>query len=170
MMSLYSFTFKDINQQDVSGSIYQGKVCLVFNSATGCGFTPQYEAIQRLYETYQDQGFEVLDFPCNQFLNQAPGTDKQLASFCQLVYHTTFTTYAKININGPDAHPFYKYLKQHAPKEKANIIKSIKQKLTKNAIEWNFVKFLIDRNGHVVKRYNPTVPFEIIEQDIQALL
>lgn len=169
-MSFYLYFFKDINQQEVSAKNYQGKVCLIFNSATGCGFTPQYEAIEKLYKQYKDQGFEVLDFPCNQFLNQASGSDKQLADFCQLVYHTTFQTFAKINVNGKEAHPLYTYLKENAPKEKTNIIKGLKQVLTKNDIEWNFVKFLVDRNGNVVKRYNPTISFEIIEKDLKALL
>ena len=110
-MSVYQFSVKDAYQKDVSLSDYQGKVLLIVNTATKCGLTPQYAGLEKLYETYSKEGFEILDFPCNQFMNQAPGSDEELSSFCQLNFGTTFKTFAKIDINGETAHPLYKYLK-----------------------------------------------------------
>ena len=158
MSVLYDFNVKDAKGNDVSLSNYKGKVLLIVNTATGCGFTPQYEGLQKLYDKYQKDGFEVLDFPCNQFLNQAPGTNEEIVSFCQLKYHTTFTTFAKIKVNGKDAEPLYEYLKNE------------KHGFAGKRIKWNFTKFLVDRNGNVVARFAPTVKPEEFEDKIVELL
>ena len=157
-MSIYDFTVKGRAGEDVSLSTYKGKVLLVVNTATGCGFTPQYEGLQKLYDTHKDKGFEILDFPCNQFANQAPGTIDEIQSFCTLNYGTTFPRFAKIDVNCKNASDLFKFLK----KEKKSALGS--------SIKWNFTKFLIDREGNVVKRFAPTDTPESIEQDIVALL
>lgn len=157
-MSIYDFTVKGRAGEDVSLSTYKGKVLLVVNTATGCGFTPQYEGLQKLYDKHTDKGFEILDFPCNQFANQAPGTIEEIQSFCTLNYGTTFPRFAKIDVNGKNASDLFKFLK----KEKKSALGS--------SIKWNFTKFLIDREGNVVKRFAPTDTPESIEQDIVALL
>lgn len=157
-MDIYSFTVKDSKGHDIALSKYKGEVLLIVNTATGCGFTPQYEGLENLYKKYHDQGFEVLDFPCNQFLSQAPGTDEEIESFCTLKYDTTFPRFKKVDVNGKDAIPLFKWLK----KEKGGIFG--------NAIKWNFTKFLVDRKGNVQGRYAPTTPPEKIEDKIKALL
>ena len=157
-MAFYDFTVKGRANEDVSLSTYKGKVLLIVNTATGCGFTPQYEGLQKLYDKHKDKGFEILDFPCNQFANQAPGTIEEILSFCTLNYGTTFPRFAKIDVNGKNASDLYKFIK----KEKKNALGS--------SIKWNFTKFLIDREGNVVKRFAPTETPESIEQDIVALL
>ena len=157
-MSIYDFTVKGRAGEDVSLSTYKGKVLLVVNTATGCGFTPQYEGLQKLYDKHKDKGFEILDFPCNQFANQAPGTIEDIQSFCTLNYGTTFPRFAKIDVNGKNASDLFKFLK----KEKKSALGS--------SIKWNFTKFLIDREGNVVNRFAPTDTPESIEQDIVALL
>ena len=157
-MRIYDFTVKGRAGEDVSLSTYKGKVLLVVNTATGCGFTPQYEGLQKLYDKHKDKGFEILDFPCNQFANQAPGTIEDIQSFCTLNYGTTFPRFAKIDVNGKNASDLFKFLK----KEKKSALGS--------SIKWNFTKFLIDREGNVVKRFAPTDTPESIEQDIVALL
>ena len=157
-MKIYDFTVKGRAGEDVSLADYKGKVLLVVNTATGCGFTPQYEGLQKLYDSHQDKGFEILDFPCNQFANQAPGTNDEIQSFCTLNYGTTFPRFAKIDVNGKNASDLFKFLK----KEKKSALGS--------SIKWNFTKFLIDREGNVVKRFAPTDTPESIEQDIVALL
>ena len=157
-MSFYDYTVKGRAGEDVSLSDYKGKVLLVVNTATGCGFTPQYEGLQKLYDTHKDKGFEVLDFPCNQFANQAPGTNEEIQSFCTLNYGTTFPRFSKIDVNGKNASDLYKFLK----KQKGSVLGS--------SIKWNFTKFLIDREGNVVKRFAPTDTPESIESDIVALL
>ena len=157
-MKFYDYTVKDRAGEDVSLSFYKGKVILVVNTATGCGFTPQYEGLQKLYDKHKDKGFEILDFPCNQFANQAPGTIEEIQSFCTLNYGTTFPRFAKIEVNGKNASELYKFLK----KQKRSALGS--------SIKWNFTKFLIDREGNVVKRFAPTDTPESIEKDIVALL
>jgi len=157
-MTIYDYTVKSRAGEDVSLSIYKGKALLVVNTATGCGFTPQYEGLQKLYDTHKDKGFEILDFPCNQFANQAPGTIDEIQSFCTLNYGTTFPRFAKIDVNGKNASELFKFLK----KEKKSALGS--------SIKWNFTKFLIDREGNVVKRFAPTDTPESIEKDIVALL
>ena len=157
-MTIYDYTVKGRAGEDVSLSTYKDKVLLVVNTATGCGFTPQYEGLQKLYDKYKEKGFEILDFPCNQFANQAPGTTEEMQSICTLNYGTTFPRFAKIDVNGKNASDLYKFLK----KEKKSALGS--------SIKWNFTKFLIDREGNVVKRFAPTDTPESIEADIVALL
>lgn len=157
-MTIYDFTVKDTNGNNVSLSEYKGTVLLVVNTATGCGFTPQYEGLENLYRNFKDKGFEILDFPCNQFGHQAPGSDEEINQFCTLRYDTTFPRFKKINVNGPDAAPLYQWLKDQ------------QKGFINNAIKWNFTKFLIDRSGNVVKRYGPMTTPGKIEKDIKKLL
>lgn len=157
-MNIYDYKVKDAKDNIVSMSSYKGKVLLIVNSATGCGFTPQYEGLQNLYEKYKEQGFELLDFPCNQFANQAPGTEEEIKSFCQLRYKTTFPLFAKVQVNGDNEEPLYTYLK------------SQQKGLMGNKIKWNFTKFLIDRKGNVVERFAPTTTPEKMDQKIKELL
>ena len=157
-MDIYDFKVDNNKGEEVSLSQYKGKVLLIVNTATGCGFTPQYKGLEELYKEYKDRGFEILDFPCNQFGHQAPGSDQEIDSFCTLNYDTTFPRFKKIDVNGENAAPLYKWLKQ----EKGGILGS--------AIKWNFTKFLIDRNGKVIERYSPTTPPSKIEAKIKELL
>ena len=156
--SIYDFTVKDAQGNDVSLDQYRGDVLLIVNTATGCGFTPQYEGLETLYEKYHDQGFEVLDFPCNQFGHQAPGSNEEIVEFCTLNYNTTFKTFAKIDVNGKDEAPLYKYLKAQ------------KKGFLGSKIKWNFEKFLVDRDGNVVDRFASTTRPEDIEEKIRQLL
>ena len=177
-MSLYQLSVKDVQKNDVSLKDYEGKVLLIVNTASGCGFTPQYDGLEALHEEFKDKGFEVLDFPCNQFMNQAPGTDEELASFCQMKFGTTFKTFAKVNVNGDDADPLFKHLRKAAPAEfedeKANAFKKklndLKQTFTGDSIKWNFTKFLVDRKGNVVARFAPTFKPEDIKAHIEKLI
>jgi glutathione peroxidase len=155
---IYDFTVKDTTGVDVSMKDYKGKVLLIVNTATGCGLTPQYEGLQDLYDKYKEQGFEILDFPCNQFANQAPGTDGEIKSFCETRFGVTFKIFHKIDVNGENADPLFTYLK----KEKGGMLGS--------NIKWNFTKFLINKKGDVVKRFAPTDTPEKIENDIKKLL
>lgn len=157
-MNIYDFSVKDPNGNDVSLDIYKGKVLLVVNTATGCGFTPQYEGLEKLYQTYKNQGFEILDFPCNQFGHQAPGTDEEIGQFCSLKYNTTFHRFKKIDVNGENAEPLYKWLKER------------QKGIISNAIKWNFTKFLINREGNVVARYGSITTPQKLETDIKKLL
>lgn len=175
---IYDYKVKDINGNELSMSEYKGKVLLIVNTATGCGFTPQYDGLQELYYKYKDQGFEVLDFPCNQFFEQAPGSNEEIVNFCKVNFGTTFKTFAKIDVNGDNAADLYKFLKAQAPKaEEDNASEEFYKKLeglgftTKgDDIKWNFTKFLIDRNGKVVGRYAPTFELGKLENIIQDLL
>lgn len=177
-MSIYEFKVKNIENQEIPLSEFKGKVLLIVNTATGCGFTPQYEGLESLYEKYQSQDFEILDFPCNQFLNQAPGTNEEIVSFCKINYGVSFHTFAKIKVNGKEADPLYVYLKEQAPKdnenEKAGAFKKVLQDLSQTVlgseIKWNFTKFLIDREGNVVSRFGPTVTPEELAPHIEELL
>lgn len=156
-MSVYQFSVKDVDQKEISLKNYEGKVLLIINSATKCGLTPQYEGLEKLYETYQTKGFEILDFPCNQFMNQAPGTDQELKSFCELNYGTKFKTFAKIDVNGKNAHPLYKYLRSEKKKDLGENGKTslLSRLLPNTSIKWNFTKFLVNRQGQVVHRFGP---------------
>lgn len=158
MTSLYDFTVKDQHGEDISLSQFQGKVLLIVNTATGCGLTPQYQGLQELYDQYVDKGFVILDFPCNQFAGQAPGNAEEINDFCSLNYQTTFPRFAKVNVNGKEADPMYVWLKAQ------------KKGLLGKAIEWNFAKFLIDKNGQVVKRYSSKTAPQEIRQDLEILL
>ncbi|MGF0071512.1 glutathione peroxidase [Streptococcus orisratti] len=158
MPNLYDFTVKAQDGSDSPLSQYAGKVVLVVNTATGCGLTPQYEGLQKLYDTYKDQGFVILDFPCNQFAGQAPGSAEEINTFCSLNYQTSFPRFAKIKVNGKEADPLYDWLK------------SEKSGLLGKRIEWNFAKFLIDREGNVVQRFSSKSEPEKMVVDIEALL
>ncbi|MEE5992409.1 MAG: glutathione peroxidase [Oscillospiraceae bacterium] len=157
-MSIYDFKMKDAEGQEVSLSDYQGKVLLVVNTATGCGFTPQYEGLQNLYDKYQAKGLEILDFPCNQFGGQAPGTEEEIVDFCQSRYGVTFKQFAKIEVNGDNEAPLYTFLKS----QKGGVMGS--------KIKWNFTKFLVDRHGNVVERFSPMDTPEKMESSIVNLL
>ena len=157
-MSVYDYSVKAQDGSEVSLADYQGKVLLIVNTATGCGFTPQYEGLQDLYEKYQSQGLEILDFPCNQFGHQAPGSDEEITDFCQSRYGVTFQQFKKIEVNGAGEEPLYTFLK------------SQKKGVMGNNIKWNFTKFLVDRKGNVVARFAPTVTPEKIEEQIKELL
>jgi len=157
-MKLYDYEVKDAKGQMVSLKEYEGKILLIINSATGCGLTPQYEGLQDLYEKYKEQGFEVLDFPCNQFANQAPGTNEEIHSFCTSRYGITFPLFSKIAVNGKNEEPLYNYLK------------SQQKGLLNSNIKWNFTKFLVDREGNVIERFAPTVVPKKIAAKIAALI
>ena len=157
-MKIYDFKVRNAKGVKVPLTEYQGKVLLIVNTATGCGFTPQYEGLQNLYDKYKDKGFVVLDFPCNQFGHQAPGTEEEIQEFCTLKYNTTFPLFAKIDVNGKNAEPLFEFLK----KQKGGFLG--------NDIKWNFTKFLVSRDGAVVERYAPVTRPEKIESDILKLL
>ncbi len=177
-MNIYDFTVKDNKGNDVSLKDYEGKVLLVVNTATKCGLTPQYDALETLYREYKDRGLVVLDFPCNQFLKQAPGTDEEIQSFCTLTYNTTFPRFSKIDVNGENAHPLFVWLKSEKPadkgdKESEKFEKKVKLLTRKNQpsdIKWNFGKFLVDRNGNIVERYSPAYTPDMLKADIEAQL
>jgi glutathione peroxidase len=158
-MSVYQFNVKTIDGEDISLEQYSGQVLLIVNTASKCGFTPQYKELQELYETYKDRGFSVLGFPCNQFMSQEPGSEEEIRSFCELNYGVTFPLFAKIDVNGSDAHPLFVYLRKQAPG-----IAGL------NAVKWNFTKFLVDSNGNVVKRFSPATKPSEIANDIEELL
>lgn len=158
MTSLYDFTVSDQADQPVSLQNYKGKVVLIANTATGCGLTPQYQGLQELYDKYKDQGFVILDFPCNQFMGQAPGSAEEINSFCTLNYQTTFPRFAKIKVNGKEAEPLFEWLK----KEKSGPLGA--------RIEWNFAKFLINREGQVVERFSSKTDPLKMEDTIKSLL
>jgi glutathione peroxidase len=157
-MKFYDFTASNIYGEEVSMGDYKGKVVLVVNTASKCGLTPQFKDLEALYEEYKDSGVDILGFPCNQFANQDSGTNDEIHQFCQLNYGVTFNMFEKIEVNGANAHPLYKYLKSEA------------KGLLSNEIKWNFTKFLIDADGNVVKRYAPTVSPVKIKKDIEKLL
>ena len=180
-MSIFDFEVLNKKKETVNLKDYEGKVCLVINSATGCGFTPQYKELEALYEKYADKGFMILDFPCNQFANQAPGTDDEIQTFCTSKYDVKFPIFRKIEVNGENAEPLFTYLKNELPfvgvkghPFKTRIIKMI-GKISKTAkddkdIKWNFTKFLCDRTGKPLQRFEPTAPMKDLEKAIQAAL
>ena len=159
MTTLYDFTVNDIAGQPVKLDRYQGKVVLVVNTASKCGFTPQYKGLETLYRKYKDQGLEVLGFPCNQFGAQEPGNEQEIATFCETNYDVTFPMFAKVDVNGDDTAPVYRYLKS----EKPGLLGTEK-------IKWNFTKFLVDRSGKVVARYAPNDTPESLEGDVAKAL
>ena len=157
--SLYGIAATTLDGRSVSLADYRGKVLLVVNVASACGFTPQYAGLEALYRTFRDQGFEILAFPCNQFGKQEPGTADQIREFCSTTYDVSFPLFAKTDVNGPDAHPVYRLLKAEKPGA-----------LGTGAIKWNFTKFLIGRDGTVLKRYAPFTTPGQIERDVAAAL
>ncbi len=177
-MTVHNYTVKDGTGNDVALSKYDGKVLLVVNTATKCGLTPQYEALETMYKKYHDRGLEILDFPSNQFLNQAPGTDEEISDFCTLTYGTTFPRFAKIDVNGKDAAPLFTYLKSAAKTDAddaeagafAKMLADLRQSVLGEDIKWNFTKFLVNRDGTVVKRFGPTFKPADIEARVEELL
>jgi glutathione peroxidase len=159
MTTIYDFSAKAITGEDVSLSNFRGKALLIVNTASKCGFTSQYDGLEKLHQEFAPRGFAVLGFPCNQFGAQEPGDEAQIRNFCSLTYHVTFPMFAKIDVNGAGAHPLYEFLKS----EKAGL-------LGIEAIKWNFTKFLVDQQGRVVERYAPTTTPASLRGDIEALL
>ncbi len=179
-MGIYDFTVKAQDGGSVSLSDYKGKVLLIVNTATGCGFTPQYEDLQKIYELHREDGLEILDFPCNQFMGQAPGTDEEIHSFCTGRFGITFPQFSKIDVNGENAAPLYKYLTENTSfggfsGAMGVVLKPIVKKMDKEYkdngnIKWNFTKFLIDRNGEIVARFEPTDSLDKVKEEIEKLL
>ncbi len=157
-MNIYDFTVKDAKENEINLSDYRGKVLLIVNTATGCGFTPQYSDLQDLYEKYKDKGFEILDFPCNQFGNQAPGNAEEIGSFCTGRFGITFKQFAKIEVNGENESPLYTWLKEQ------------KGGLAGSKIKWNFTKFLVGKDGEVTGRYASTKTPAALEKEILKLI
>ncbi|AQR93753.1 glutathione peroxidase [Clostridium saccharoperbutylacetonicum] len=157
-MNFYNFTANKVNGKEIKMDEYKRKVLLIVNTASKCGLTPQLEGLENLYKEYKDKNFEILGFPCNQFANQDPGTNKEISEFCLINYGVTFTMFEKIDVNGQNAHPIYKFLKENAKGTFGSEIK------------WNFTKFLIDKEGNVIKRYSPITTPEKIKSDIEKLL
>lgn len=159
MSELYTFTVRSIDGQETSLELLRGKVGLIVNVASRCGFTPQYRELEELYQKYREQGLVVLGFPCNQFGGQEPGGEAEIASFCSLTYQVTFPLFAKIEVNGAGTHPLYAFLKKQAP----GLLRS-------TAIKWNFTKFLFDRSGGAIVRYAPTTAPRAMESALARLL
>lgn len=157
-MSIYDYKVKDAKGETVDMADYKGKVLLIVNTATGCGFTPQYDGLEKLYADYKDKGFEILDFPCNQFGNQAPGSEEEIVSFCKMKFGTTFKQFAKVEVNGDNEEPLFTYLK------------SQKKGIGGSKIKWNFTKFLVDRDGNVIDRFGSTTTPEKIAGKIEKVL
>lgn len=181
-MSIYDFEVRTVKGDLISLEEYKGKVLLIVNTATQCGFTPQYDKLQDMYEKYSNEGFVILDFPCNQFGKQAPGSDDEIVSFCDAKYGVTFPQFSKIEVNGENAIPLYKYLvkekgfKGFDPDEKMTaVLDEVIKKTNPNYvnepdIKWNFTKFLVDREGNVVERFEPVDPLEVVEDRMRELL
>ena len=182
MRTVYEFSVKDRKGKEVSLKEYANEVLLIVNTATKCGFTPQYEELEKLYEKYHAKGFEVLDFPCNQFGQQAPGTDESIHQFCKLTYGTEFPRFKKVKVNGDDADPLYKFLKEQkgfagfdAAHPLAHVLDEILSKENPDYkesadIKWNFTKFLVNKRGQVVARFEPTESMENIANQIEEIL
>ncbi len=177
-MKIYDYSVIDANGEDHPLSQYEGKVLLIVNTATGCGFTPQYEDLEKMYEDYNARGFEILDIPCNQFGNQAPGSDAEIKEFCTLKYDTHFPQMKKSDVNGPAALPVYAFLKEQAgfkglgksPKAAMLSVVTKTMKLDDDDIRWNFTKFLVDREGNVVARFEPTKKMAEVAKEVEKLL
>ena len=181
MRTVYDFTVKDRTGNDVSLAEYKGKVLLIVNTATGCGFTPHYEPLEAMYKDLKDRGFEILDFPCNQFANQAPGSDDEIHEFCTLKFGTEFPQFRKIDVNGETADPLYVFLASEKPFEgfgKGIKLAALKKFADMNNkkfgdkayIKWNFTKFLIDRDGRVIARFEPTVDMKEVRTAVAGVL
>lgn len=181
-MNFYDFEAEDVVCDVHKMEEYRGMVVLIVNTATQCGFTPQYDDLQNIYEKYNGAGFEILDFPCNQFGNQAPGSNEEIVSFCDAKFGITFKHYAKIDVNGENEHPLYRFLKEEkgfkgfdeenplTPLLKSMLERTHKDYAETSDIKWNFTKFLIDREGHVVERFEPTDSMDVVEEKIRELL
>ena len=180
-MGIYDFTFKNRKGEEVSMAQYKGKVLLIVNTATGCGFTPQYDALQDLYDAHQKDGLEILDFPCNQFLNQAPGTDEEIHAFCTGRFGITFPQFSKIDVLGENALPLYGYLTENTRFEGFGaspltaILNDVVGKMdpdypNNSNIKWNFTKFLVDREGKIVARFEPTEDMANVAKKVEEIL
>ena len=179
-MSIYDLKVTNRNNEEVYLSEFKDKVLIIVNTATGCGFTPQYEGLENLYKKYHDQGLEILDFPCNQFGNQAPGSDDEIHEFCSLKYNTSFDQFTKVDVNGENEIPLYTFLKNAIAEDtitgmKNKMAMKAVEKISKTAkekkdIKWNFTKFLVDKEGNVVGRFSPTYKPEDMEEQIKGLL
>ncbi len=180
-MHIYDYTVTDGSGREVSLADFKGKVMLIVNTATGCGFTPHYEPIEKMYADFHEKGFEVIDVPCNQFKEQAPGTDEEIRQFCQLHYATEFPQMKKSDVNGPDALPLFTYLKSQKGFEGFGkgvkavamnaLLKSIDKDYKNNPdIKWNFTKFVVDRDGNVVRRFEPTADMDDVRKFVEGLL
>lgn len=181
MSSIYNFSVKDRKGNEVSLKDYEGKVLLIVNTATGCGFTPHYEPLEAMYQELRDKGFEILDFPCNQFANQAPGSEDEIHEFCKMKFGTEFPQFAKIDVNGDEADPLFAYLASEKPFEGfGKGLKNVALEKFTNAnnkkfgdkayIKWNFTKFLVDREGNVIARFEPTVDMTEVKAAVEAQL
>lgn len=181
-MNIYNFNVKTVDGTLISLEQFKGMVLLIVNSATQCGFTPQYDKLQDMYEKYGNQGFAVLDFPCNQFGSQAPGSDIEIVSFCDAKYGVTFPQFSKIDVKGENAIPLYKYLVQEkgfqgfdSENEMTPLLEAIIKRSNPNFknepdIKWNFTKFLIDREGTIIERFEPTEHMDVVEDKVKELL
>ena len=158
MTNIYQFEAELLEGENKSFSDYEGKVLLIVNTASKCGFTPQFAGLEKVYEKYKDQGLEVLGFPCNQFGGQDPGTNEQIGAYCQRNYGVSFPMFAKVNVKGPEAHVIFRYLTNNS------------KGILGSGIKWNFTKFLINKKGEVINRYAPTTKPEDIEQDLEKAL
>ena len=180
MEKIYDFKALTGKGAELSFNEFEGKVLMIVNTASKCGFTPQYDGLEALYQKYKDQGFTIIGFPCDQFAHQEPGTDAEIEEFCRVNHGVTFQLMKKIDVNGAQAHPIFEYLKSQAPTEEykglkakaaQKLFKSISKSVEKESdIKWNFTKFVISRDGTVIKRFAPTTTPEQMEKDIQALL
>ncbi|MCR5830553.1 MAG: glutathione peroxidase [Lachnospiraceae bacterium] len=181
MATVYDFTVKDRKGNEVDLKDYEGKVLLIVNTATGCGFTPHYEPLEAMYDDLRDKGFEILDFPCNQFANQAPGSEEEIHEFCTMKFGTKFPQFAKINVNGDDADPLFAYLAEQKPFSGfgRGLKNAALKKFTemnnkafgnKAYIKWNFTKFLVDREGKVISRFEPTEDMDKVRKAVEEAL
>jgi glutathione peroxidase len=180
-MGIYDYSVTTPKNEEISLSQYKGKVMLIVNTATGCGFTPQYKDLESIYEKYHDQGLELIDIPCNQFAGQTPGTDEEIHEFCTLKYNTQFPQMKKSDVNGEHELPLYTYLKSQKGFEgfgkgpKAMMMSALLKKIDKDYknnpnIKWNFTKFLVDRDGNVVRRFEPTADMKLVDEAVKELL
>lgn len=180
-MSIYDYKVKGQDGTEISMDKYRGQVLLIVNTATGCGFTPQYTELQEIYEEFHGQGLEILDFPCNQFANQAPGEDEAIHSFCTGRYGITFPQFSKVDVNGANAIPLYRWLQDNSTFQgfgnspMSLLIRPVAKKMdpdykNNSKIKWNFTKFLIDRQGNVVERFEPTTDMDVVAEKISELL
>ena len=179
-MSIYDYTVKARDGSDVALSDYQGKVLLIVNTATGCGFTPQYKELQEIYDEFQDKGLEILDFPCNQFADQAPGTDEEIHTFCTGRFGITFPQFSKIDVLGENADPLFRYLSENTTfggfkgsmgLMMNGVVKKMDKDFKNNGnVKWNFTKFLIGRDGEILARFEPTEKMETVREKVAAAL
>ena len=180
MAKIYDFKTTSNKGAEVDFAQFEGKILMIVNTASKCGFTPQYDGLEALYQAYKDKGLVILGFPCDQFAGQEPGSNDEIAEFCRLNHGVTFPLMAKTEVNGANAEPIFEYLKAQAPKEEYNglkakatakMLKTLSKSMEKDSdIRWNFTKFLINRDGTVIKRYAPTTTPEDIEKDIKGML